>query len=134
MVTLSIVLSLASVVAAPTLFDEPFDVLIRGGTVYDGSGSPPRRSDVGIRGDKIAAIGDLSNGSAKLAVDAAGHAVAPGFINMLSWSNESLIADGRSQGELLQGVTTQIMGEGDSMGPLSDEMKKRWKTEQTNIQ
>jgi N-acyl-D-amino-acid deacylase len=114
--------------------DGPFDVLIKDGTLYDGSGGPPLRASIGIRGDRIAAIGDLSGATAKLVVDAAGRAVAPGFINMLSWSNESLIADGRSQGELRQGVTTQIMGEGDSMGPLNDEMKKRWKSEQTNLQ
>src|SRR5262245_24402455 len=108
------------------LEDAPLDVIIRNGTVYDGSGSSPVHSDVGIRGDRIAAIGDLAKEAAKLEVDARGHAVAPGFINMLSWSNESLVADGRSQGEIRQGITTQIMGEGDSMGPLTDEMKLRW--------
>jgi N-acyl-D-amino-acid deacylase len=102
-----------------------FDVVIRGGTVFDGSGSAGRRADVGIRGDRIAAIGDLSGASAKATTDAAGLAVAPGFINMLSWSTDSLIADGRSQGEIRQGITTQIFGEGSSMGPLTDEMKRR---------
>jgi N-acyl-D-aspartate/D-glutamate deacylase len=111
-----------------------FDVLIRNGLVYDGSGSAPVTSDVAVRGDRIVAIEKLPDATAKLVIDAKGRVVAPGFVNMLSWSNESLIADGRSLSEVCQGVTTQIMGEGDSMGPLSDEMKKRWKTEQTSIQ
>lgn len=101
-----------------------FDVIIRGGTVYDGTGGVPRRADVGLKGDRIAAIGNLQAATAANIVDATGLAVAPGFINMLSHSESSLIADGRSQGELRQGVTTQIFGEG-SMGPLSDEMKRR---------
>jgi N-acyl-D-amino-acid deacylase len=111
----------------------PFDVLIRGGTVYDGSGKAPARADVGVRGDKIVAIGDLARANAKTVIDAKGLAVAPGFINMLSWSTESLLADGRSQSEIRQGVTTEIMGEGWSMGPLNDTMKKRVKAEQTDI-
>ena len=102
-----------------------FDVIIRGGSVYDGTGSPGRRADVGIRGDRIAAVGVLAGAQAAQTVDATGLAVAPGFINMLSWSTESLLVDGRSQGEIRQGVTTQIFGEGSSMGPLNDEMKKR---------
>src|ERR1700730_15673285 len=76
-----------------------FDVLIRGGTVYDGTGGAGRRADVGLRGDAIAEVGDLSSASSRTMVDARGLAVAPGFINMLSWSTESLIVDGRSQGE-----------------------------------
>jgi len=103
----------------------PFDVVIRGGTVYDGTGAPGRRADVGIRGDRIAGVGDLSGIPATTTIDAAGLAVAPGFINMLSWSTESLLVDGRSQGELREGVTTQIFGEGSSMGPLTPEMKRR---------
>ena len=102
-----------------------FDVIIRGGTVYDGTGAAGRRADVAIRGDRIAGIGDFSNATAGNIVDASGLAVAPGFINMLSWSTESLLVDGRSQGEIRQGVTTQIFGEGSSMGPLNDAMKKR---------
>ena len=113
--------------------DEPFDVLIRGGTVYDGSGSPGRRADVGIRRDTIAAVGDLSSASGRAVVEAKGLAVAPGFINMLSWSTESLIVDGRSQGEIRQGVTTEIFGEGSSMGPLTEEMKRRMKEEQGDL-
>ncbi len=102
-----------------------FDVVLRNGMVYDGTGAAGRRLDVGIRGDRIAAMGDLSSAQAGIAIDATGLAVAPGFINMLSWSTESLLADGRSQGEIRQGVTTQIFGEGSSMGPLNDAMKKR---------
>jgi len=113
--------------------DGGYDVLVRGGTVYDGAGSPGRRADVGIRGDTIAAVGDLSAASARTVVDARGLAVAPGFINMLSWSTESLIVDGRSQGEIRQGVTTEIFGEGNSMGPLTDEMKRRMKEEQGDL-
>ena len=96
-----------------------YDVIVRGGTVYDGTGAPGRRADVGIRGDRIAAVGDLATARAATTVDATGLAVAPGFINMLSWSTESLLVDGRSQGEIRQGVTTQIFGEGSSMGPLN---------------
>ena len=103
----------------------PFDVVIRGGMVYDGTGAPGRRADVGIRGDRIGGVGDLSDTPAATLIDAAGLAVAPGFINMLSWSTESLLVDGRSQGELREGVTTQIFGEGSSMGPLTPEMKRR---------
>ncbi len=102
-----------------------FSLIIAGGTVYDGSGAPGRRADIGIRDDRIAAVGDLREAASARRLDASGLAVAPGFVNMLSWSTESLIVDGRSQGEIRQGVTTQIFGEGDSMGPLTDEMRKR---------
>ena len=101
-----------------------FDVLIKGGTVYDGTGRAPRRADVAIKGDRIVAVGDLAKARARSVVDARGLAVAPGFINMLSHSETSLIVDGRSMSELKQGVTTQIFGES-SMGPLSEEMKRR---------
>ena len=101
------------------------DLVIRGGTIYDGTGSPGRRADLGIRADRIVAVGDLSTAEATTVVDAAGLAVAPGFINMLSWATESLLVDGRSQGDIRQGVTLEIFGEGSSMGPLNDEMKAR---------
>ena len=129
---LSAVLALALVggLATPNAH---YDVLVRGGTLYDGTGSPGRRADLGMRGDTIAAVGDLSSASARTVVDARGLAVAPGFINMLSWSTESLIVDGRSQGEIRQGVTTEIFGEGNSMGPLTDEMKRRMKEEQGDL-
>ena len=113
--------------------DPQFDVIIKGGTVYDGTGGEGRVIDVAIRGDRIAAVGDLANANATITVDARGLAVAPGFINMLSWSTESLIQDGRSQSEIRQGVTTEIMGEGDSMGPLNDRMKERYVREQRDI-
>jgi N-acyl-D-amino-acid deacylase len=110
-----------------------FDIVIRGGTVYDGEGGAPREADVGIVGDKVTAVGALPKAAARAVVDAAGLAVAPGFINMLSWSTESLIADGRAQGEVRQGVTTQVFGEGWSMGPLNEAMKTRETGEQGDI-
>ena len=97
---------------------EPFDTIIRGGTVFDGTGAEGRVADVGIVGDRVAAIGDLSGAVAARTIDASGMAVAPGFINVLSWANESLLHDGRSQSDIRQGVTLEVMGEGDSMGPL----------------
>ena len=111
----------------------PFDVIIKGGTVYDGTGAEGRVTDIAIRGDRIADIGDLANATAKTTIDGRALAVAPGFINMLSWSTESLIQDGRSQSEIRQGVTTEIMGEGNSMGPLNDRMKARYVREQKDI-
>lgn len=110
---------------APSYQPPAYDVIIRGGTVYDGTGAAGRRADVGLRGDRVAAIGNLAAAAAPLVIDASGLAVAPGFVNMLSWSTESLLVDGRSQGEIRQGVTTQILGEGSSMGPLNEAMKKR---------
>jgi N-acyl-D-amino-acid deacylase len=110
-----------------------FDVIIKGGTVYDGTGADPKHSDVGIRADRIAGIGDFSTAHAKTVIDANGLAVAPGFINMLSWSNESLIQDGRSQSEIRQGVTTEIMGEGESMGPVNDRVREHMLREQSDI-
>ncbi|MEO8436339.1 MAG: D-aminoacylase [Pyrinomonadaceae bacterium] len=102
-----------------------YDVLIKGGTVYDGTGRAPVRADVAIKDDRIVAIGNLRGAQAQTVVDAKGLAVAPGFINMLSWSITSLIVDGRSQGEIRQGVTLEIFGEGSSPGPLSPEMKRQ---------
>jgi N-acyl-D-aspartate/D-glutamate deacylase len=105
---------------------QEYDVIIRSGTIYDGSGSAPYKGDVAIQEDVIAAVGDLGDARGKREVDANGLAVAPGFINMLSWSVESLIEDGRSQSEIRQGVTLEVMGEGTSMGPLSDAMKAKF--------
>ncbi len=136
LLVLGLLLPLASCVAPEQkgeLRGPDFDVIIKDGTVYDGTGGEPLRADVGIVGDQIMAVGDLSSARAKTVVDASGLAVAPGFINMLSWSTESLIVDGRSQGELRQGVTTQIMGEGSSMGPLNDQMKLRIASEQGDV-
>src|SRR5437868_2018717 len=112
---------------------DKFDVIIKGGTGYDGTGEKPRVIDVAIRGDRIAALGNFSADQAKTVIDAKGLAVAPGFINMLSWSTESLIEDGRSQSEIREGVTTEIMGEGYSMGPLNDRMKERILSQQGDI-
>jgi N-acyl-D-aspartate/D-glutamate deacylase len=130
---LALIILLPMISAAQTRPARVFDIIIKGGTVYDGTGGPPRRADVGIRGDRIAVIGNLKSATATTVVDATNLAVAPGFINMLSWSTESLIIDGRSQGELRQGVTTQIFGEGESMGPLSAEMKKRMLADQGDL-
>jgi N-acyl-D-amino-acid deacylase len=123
----------AALVALPAAAAERYDVIVQGGSVYDGGGGPPRRADVGIRGDRVAAIGDLSKDEAATRIDARGLAVSPGFVNMLSWSTDTLIVDGRSQGEIRQGVTTQIFGEGWSMGPLSPEMKAREQASQGEI-
>jgi N-acyl-D-amino-acid deacylase len=110
-----------------------FDVLIKDGTVYDGTGGDPIQTDIGIKGDRIVAVGKLDRDQAVKVVDASGLAVAPGFINMLSWSVVSLIADGRSQSDIRQGVTTEIFGEGTSMGPLNDDMKQRAVRAQSDI-
>src|SRR6266700_8195298 len=110
-----------------------FDVVIKNGTVYDGTGSEGRKADVAIRGDRIVGVGDFQNSSATNVIDAHGLAVAPGFINMLSWSTESLIQDGRSQSEIRQGVTTEIMGEGESMGPVNDRVREHILHTQTDI-
>jgi N-acyl-D-aspartate/D-glutamate deacylase len=112
---------------------EAFDVIIRGGTVYDGTGGPGRASDLGLQAERIAAMGDLSRATAPVVIDAKGLAVAPGFINMLSWSTESLLVDGKSQGEVREGVTTQVFGEGTSMGPLTEPMKKRLVEQQGDL-
>ena len=110
-----------------------FDVVIRNGTVYDGTGGEGRVADVALRADRIVAVGDCKTAPAKLVIDAHGLAVAPGFINMLSWSNESLIADGRSQSEIRQGVTTEIMGEGESMGPVNNRVREEMLRNQKDI-
>src|SRR5436190_4917431 len=119
--------------SAPSQTATDFDIIIKGGTVYDGTGAEPKHVDVAIRGDRIAGVGDFKNAKAKTIIDAKGLAVAPGFINMLSWSNESLIQDGRSQSEIRQGVTTEIMGEGESMGPVNDRVREHMLREQSDI-
>ncbi|MBI3466029.1 MAG: protein-L-isoaspartate(D-aspartate) O-methyltransferase, partial [Planctomycetes bacterium] len=110
-----------------------YDVLIRGGDVYIGDGSAPIDADVGVRGDTIALVGRTEAARAGKEIDARGLAVAPGFINMLSWSTESLIAEGKSDSEIRQGVTTQVFGEGQSMGPLNVAMKRRRRAQQTVV-
>jgi N-acyl-D-amino-acid deacylase len=110
-----------------------FDVVIRGGIIYDGSGTLPYTGDVGIAEDRIAAIGNLAEQDGTLEIDARGRAVAPGFINMLSWATVSLIEDGRGMSDLKQGVTLEVMGEGFSMGPLNDAMKQEMIARQGDI-
>jgi N-acyl-D-amino-acid deacylase len=110
-----------------------YDVVIRGGTVYDGAGGPPVAADVAINGDSIVAVGDLARARGRLEVDATGLAVAPGFINMLSWATESLLEDGRAQSDIRQGVTLEVFGEGESMGPLSERMKQEMLAQQGDI-
>jgi N-acyl-D-amino-acid deacylase len=110
-----------------------YDTLLRSGKIYDGSGGSPFVADVAIAGDSIVAIGPSLPGRARREIDVQGLAVAPGFINMLSWANESLIEDGRSQGDIRQGVTLEVMGEGESMGPLTDTMKTVMRSLQGDI-
>jgi N-acyl-D-aspartate/D-glutamate deacylase len=100
------------------------DLIIRGGTIFDGRGGAPVDGDVAIAGDTIATVGDLHDWRGRDELDANGLAVAPGFVNMLSWAAESLLEDGRAQSDIRQGVTLEVMGEGFSMGPLTDEMKE----------
>src|SRR3989442_3612793 len=109
------------------------DVVIRGGTVYDGEGGVPYAADVAIDGDRISAVMPGIRDRGRREVDAAGLAVAPGFINMLSWAIPSLIADGRAQSDIRQGVTLEIFGEGSSMGPLTDQMRQDHIERQTDI-
>jgi N-acyl-D-amino-acid deacylase len=108
-----------------------YDTVIRGGTIYDGSGSAPYWGDVAIKGDRIAAIAPRIPGKGRSEIDARGLAVAPGFINMLSWAAEPLIRDGRAHSDVRQGVTLEVMGEGWSMGPFSPTQKAEAQAEQT---
>lgn len=110
-----------------------YDVVIRNGMIYDGSGSAPRKGDVAIKGDRIAAVGDVGGGRGSIEIDAHGHGVAPGFINMLSWATETLIIDGRSESDIHQGVTLEVFGEGWSMGPLNEAMKRENLEQQTDF-
>ena len=116
--------------SAPT---ERFDLIIRNGTIYDGSGSASYVGDVAIHGDRIAAIGDLSTARGRTEVDAEGLAVSPGFINMLSWAVGSLIEDGRSQGDIRQGVTLEVFGEGISYGPVNERVEQALLQSQVDI-
>jgi N-acyl-D-amino-acid deacylase len=133
LIVLSLLLLLPVLAFSQTPQPISFDVLIKDGTVYDATGGAPRRVDVGIKADRIIAVGKLASSKAGMVVDARNLAVAPGFINMLSHSWGSLLVDGRSQGEIRQGVTTQIMGEGASMGPLTEEMKQQRIAAQADI-
>lgn len=110
-----------------------YDLILRGGNIYDGSGGAPFIGDIAIDGDKIVALGDIGDATASVEINVQGLAVAPGFVNMMSWANESLIEDGRSQSNIRQGVTLEIMGEGESMGPLNDAMKAEMTRLQSDI-
>ncbi len=110
-----------------------YDLIIRNGIIYDGTGDTPFKGDVAISGDTVAAMGNLAKVKGRVEVDAEGLAVAPGFINMLSWANVSLLEDGRSQGDIRQGVTLEVLGEGSSMGPMTEEMRKERLEGQTDI-
>ena len=112
---------------------ENYDVIISGGSVYDGEGGEAVVADVGVKGERVAFIGDLARAKAKERVDASGLSVAPGFVNMLSWATESLIEDGRGESDIRQGVTLEVMGEGFSMGPLNEAMKKEAVARQSDI-
>ena len=110
-----------------------YDLILRNGTIYDGSGGAPFTGDVALRGDRIEAVGNLGDARGKREIDVARLAVAPGFINMLSWATESLLHDGRSQSDIRQGVTLEVMGEAESMGPLNAQMKKDFVAQQGDI-
>jgi N-acyl-D-amino-acid deacylase len=132
--SVTIVFTMFAQEQSPSPDAKGYDVIIQNGTVYDGTGGKPRQTDVAIRGDRIVGVGPTVSGAkAKTVIDAKGLAVAPGFINMLSWSTESLIQDGRSQSEIRQGVTTEIMGEGESMGPVNDRVREHKIREQSDI-
>ncbi len=109
------------------------DVLILGGTIYDGSGRAPFVGDLAIDGDTIAAVGSVGRLRGRSEIDASGLAVAPGFINMLSWATTTLLQDGRAQSDIRQGVTLEVFGEGWSMGPLNEAMKQEMVERQADI-
>ncbi len=113
--------------------DKKYDLLLTNCTIYDGVSPNASQGMIGIKGDKIVEIGELQSTDAATTLDMAGMAVAPGFINMLSWANEALIEDGRSQSDIRQGVTLEVMGEGRSMGPLSEDMKQEMLEDQSDI-
>ena len=110
-----------------------YDIILKNGTIYDGSGKEPFKGDVAINGDKIAAVGKIENAKGKQEIDVKGLAVAPGFVNMLSWATDSLIEDGTSLSDIRQGVTLEVFGEGFSYGPLTDAMKKEMEEMQGDI-
>ncbi len=117
------VLAIASFIQCKSEADDPVDILITNAMIYDGGGGNPYSGCLAIRGDSIVYVGDQCDIRGLTQIDAKGQAVAPGFINMLSWATESLIHDPRAQSDIRQGVTLEVMGEGWSMGPLNDSMK-----------
>ncbi|MEO8634727.1 MAG: D-aminoacylase [Gemmatimonadales bacterium] len=125
---------LALTLLAPLACGGPrYDVIIRGGTVYNGSDSAGVVADVAIQGDSVVAVGNLGSARGRQELDARGLAVAPGFINMLSWANTALLVDGKSQSDIRQGVTLEIFGEGESMGPVNPAMRAEWEAAQGDI-
>ena len=125
----SLILSLFIFSCSPS---NNYDILIKNGTIADGSGNPTYLGSVGINADTIAAVGKLK-ATGTLEIDATGLVVAPGFINVLSWATESLIEDGRSVSDIMQGVTLEVFGEGWSMGPLDQDLKKELQSAQGDI-
>ncbi len=113
---------------------EPASVIIRGGTIYDGTGSAPVTGDLVIQGDRVVAVGDARGWRSPVEIDATGMAVAPGFINMLSWATETLLEDPRGLSDIKQGVTLEVFGEGWSMGPITDAMRDEMIEQQGDIQ
>ena len=107
---------------APPQTAQQFDLIVRGGTIVDGSGGQPFTGDVGISGDRIVAVARHLDGVVPRTIDATGLVVTPGFVNMLSWANDSLIEDGAGESDIRQGVTLEVMGEGWSEGPLTEKM------------
>ncbi|MCK5104167.1 MAG: hypothetical protein KAR17_15180 [Cyclobacteriaceae bacterium] len=129
----TIILIIATVLFIKCGNSQTYDVLIRNGQIIDGSGETGFTGDIGINADTITAIGKLENDIGLHEIDAKGLVIAPGFINMLSWANVSLIEDGRSQGDIRQGVTLEVMGEGSSMGPLNEALKNEMTENQQDI-
>ena len=109
------------------------DVVLINGTIVDGTGDSPYQGDIAIHADTIYAVGDLSGIKGQEEINIKGMVVSPGFINMLSWANESLIEDGRSQSDIRQGVTLEVLGEGFSMGPLNESLKNGLLEDQEDI-
>ena len=124
-------ITLILIVSLSACSRQQYDVIIKNGVVYDGNGGAPFKADIAIKDDTIALIGDLSKATAKNNIHAKGMAVSPGFINMLSWAPTSLMIDGNSQGDIRQGVTLEVFGEGGSMGPLNAKMKQQMIDDQT---
>ncbi|MFO7668948.1 MAG: D-aminoacylase [Bacteroidales bacterium] len=124
---------LALIILAACNRGPEYDLIIRDGIIMDGSGSSSYVGDLAIQGDTIAAMGNLKSARGKSELDAGRLVIAPGFINMLSWAGESLIADGHSQSDIRQGVTLEVMGEGWSGGPLNPGMKQEQRDRQGNI-
>jgi len=127
-------LTLCLVIAATlgSLTADPYDIVLRNGLICDGSGGPLTPGGIAINGDKIARIGDVSLDHGRTDIDVGGQVIAPGFINMMS-SHDALFADGRGLSDVMQGVTLEIFGEGESMGPLNDSMREETKRDQSDI-